>query len=136
MRHGIRSISRLDDPEGEDEALEGAQRVSVSTDARHHDCAQDLRWRFAIPSCLENHGTFDFSIIDKVLASLPPGVRFAFTIMIFDPSRVDADLPGCHLSNVIPDAETSQHGFRLPFDPDLTPGYLFPIGTIRSFCDA
>jgi hypothetical protein len=45
--------------------------------------------------------------------------------MIFDPSRVDADLPGCHLSNVIPDdLETSQHGFRLPFDPaDLTRGY-------------
>ncbi len=67
-------------------------------------------------SCLENRGAFDFSIIDKVLASLPAGVRFAFRVKAFDPSQVGAKL--CNLPNVVPDdLETSQHGFRLPFDP-------------------
>src|SRR5882757_4169440 len=39
---------RLDDPEGADEALEGAQRLSVSPDSRHHDRAEDVRRKFEI----------------------------------------------------------------------------------------
>src|SRR3546814_3837815 len=39
----------LDDPEGADEALESAQRLSVAPGARYHDCAEDLRRQFEIP---------------------------------------------------------------------------------------
>jgi hypothetical protein len=78
-------------------------------------------------SCLENHGAFDFSLIDKVLAGLAPGVRFAFRVNGFFPTTVEANLPGCHLPNLVPDdLETSEHGFTLPFDPsDPTQGSYF-----------
>jgi integrase len=41
------------DPQGADEAIKGAQRLSLAPDPRHHDRAQDLRGQLAIPPAIQ-----------------------------------------------------------------------------------
>jgi hypothetical protein len=57
---------------------EFAAALSTQTSERY----ENIFW-----SCLENHGTFDFSIIDKVLASPPPFEPHALGTPRRDPRR-------------------------------------------------
>jgi len=50
-RGGFRE-RRLDDPEGADDTLEGAQRLPVATGPRHHGGAQDRRGELTLPALL------------------------------------------------------------------------------------
>jgi hypothetical protein len=80
---------------------------------------EEIQW-----SCLENNGKYNFSFIDNILKTLPPGVKFAFRVKAFDASIRNNK---CNIDNIVPsDLQTDQHGWRLPYDPsNLAKGYYF-----------
>ena len=77
-------------------------------------------------------GNYDFSVIDKVLAALPPGERFGFRVMAFNPQQksetnVATGADGYPVYSDVPAyLETRAHGWLLPIDPqDATQGHYF-----------